>query len=105
MDIEELRQRRAAELQRQLAQQQAEAEAQAQYEMQKESLLKKVMAPDAKSRLTRLKLANPALAGKVEQLLIYLAQSGKIQRIDDATFKEILLKIRGKRKETTIIRK
>lgn len=105
MDAEELRQRRARELQEQFAQQRAQAEEAARYELQKETLLKQVMTHDAKSRLTRLKLANPARGEQVEQLILYLAQSGKVQKIDDQTFKTILLKIKGKRKDITIRRK
>lgn len=105
MTIEELRQKRAQELQQRLAQQQAEAEAQQQFEMQKDTLLKKVMTPEAKSRLTTLKLANPSLGEQVEKLIIYLAQSGQVQKIDDPTFKKILEKIRAKKKDITITRK
>jgi len=105
MDVDELRQRRAREIQERFAQQQADAEAEARYNLQKETLLKAVMTPDAKSRLTRLKLANPQLGEQVEQLIAYLAQSGKVQKIDDTTFKSILLKIKGKKKNITIRRK
>ena len=105
MEADELRQRRMRELQERFAQQQAEAEEAARYNQQKDALLKKIMLPDAKSRLTRLKLANPTLGEQVEQLIIYLAQSGKVQKIDDATFKSILLKIKGKKKDITIRRK
>jgi len=105
MDADELRQRRAREIQERFAQQQAEAEAEARHSLQKETLLKAVMTPDAKSRLTRLKLANPMLGEQVEQLIVYLAQSGKVRKIDDTTFKSILLKIKSKRKDITITRK
>ena len=105
MGIEELRQKRAAELQSQLAERQAEQEAQQAYDMQKDAVLKRILTPDAKSRLATLKLGNPSLGEQVEKLIIYLAQSGQAQRIDDATLKKILSKISGKKREITIQRK
>ena len=105
MGLEALRQKRAAELQNQLAEQQAEQEAQQAYELQKEAVLKRVLTPDAKSRLTTLRLANPSLAEQVERLVIYLVQAGQVQKVDDATLKKILSKISGKKRDITIKRK
>ena len=105
MDLEELRQRKTAELQQRLSEQQSEQEAVQEFEMKKDSLLKKVMTPDAKSRLTRLKLANASFGEQVEKLILYLAQSGQITKVDDSTLKMILEKIRGKKRDITITRK
>ncbi len=104
-DIEALRQRKAAELQKQMEQQQVEQEARQTYELQKDSVLKQILTPEAKSRLTTLKLANPQLAEQVEKLVLYLAQSGQVQRMDDLTLKKILAKISGRKKEITVKRK
>jgi len=105
MDMDELRQKRAAELQAQLVDRQAEQETQQAYEFQKDSMLKRAMTADAKSRLTTLKLANPTLGEQVEKLVIYLVQSGQVTQIDDPTLKKILAKISGKKRKITIKRK
>lgn len=104
-DLEVLRQRKAAELQRQIEQRQAELEAQQQYELQKDAVLKQILTPDAKSRITTLKLGNPMLGEQVEKLLLYLAQTGQVQRIDDDTLRKILARINGRKHEITIKRK
>ena len=105
MDLEELRKRRAVELQQQMGEQQAEAEASRAYEMQIDQELKKILTPEAKSRLSTLKLANPTLAAQVEKLVIYVAQTQNIPKIDDVILKKILTKISGKKRDITIIRK
>lgn len=105
MTIDELRQKRAAQLQQQLVDQQAAQEQQQAVDLQIEGVLKKILTPEAKSRLSTLKLGNPSLAEQVEKLVLYLAQSGQVAKIDDATLKKILLKIRGKKRNITIQRK
>ncbi|MFC2174557.1 DNA-binding protein [archaeon] len=105
MDIEALRQKRAAELQAQLADRQVEQEAQQVHELQKDSVLKSILTPEAKSRLTTLKLGNPTLGEQVEKLVVYLAQSGQVSKIDDTTLKQVLQKISGKKHKITIKRK
>ena len=105
MDLEELRRRKTAELQKQIEGQQAEAVAARHYDMQKDAALKQILTPEAKSRLTTLKLANPQLADQVEKLVIYVAQTQNISKIDDASLKTILAKISGKKRDITIIRK
>ncbi|MCK4327178.1 MAG: DNA-binding protein [Candidatus Diapherotrites archaeon] len=105
MDLDELRQKRAADLQAQLADRQAEQETRVAMELQKDAVLKQLLTPAAKSRLTTLKLGNPLLAEQVEKLVIYLAQSGRVQKIDDATLKQLLSKISGEKREITIKRK
>jgi len=104
-DLEALRQRRIAELQRQAVDQQAEQEEQAAFEFKKDAVLKQFLTQEARSRLSTLKLGNPKLADQVEKLLLYLAQSGQVQRIDDLTLKKILAKISGRKREITIKRK
>lgn len=104
-ELEELRRKKLQQMQEELAKQK-EAEEQARLlELQKELLLKKILTPEAKSRLANIKLANPEFAAQVEVLLIRLYQMGKVTKLTDEEFKQLLLKIRGKKKETKIIRK
>jgi len=109
-ELEEIRRRRLVELQarrekelEELAKQQEIAR---QIEAQKKAILRAILEPEAKERLSRLKLAHPDVAEAVENQLISLAQSGKITtKISDKTLVEILKRVMPKRRETRIIRK
>lgn len=106
MDIDELRQRKAAELQDRIARRQSEEEALAQFEAQKDALLRKALTPDARSRLATLKLANPHLAEQVEALIVHLVQSGQLKSaVDDTTLRQLLARISGGKRQITIKRK
>ncbi len=108
-ELEEIRKRRLMELQqrqREIEELQRQQEMQRQIEMQKKAILRAILEPEAKERLSRLKLAHPELAEAVENQLIVLAQSGRIQsKITDAMLVEILKRIQPKKRETRIIRK
>jgi programmed cell death protein 5 len=107
-ELEEIRRRKLMELQRQkeLEELQKQEEIQKQIEIQKKAILRAILEPEAKERLSRLKLAHPEIAEAVENQLIYLAQSGRIRnKISDAMLVEILKRVQPKRRETRIIRK
>ena len=91
-DIEEIRKKKLLELQRRLAEQQAAQ--QAEMEAQIQAILRKILEPEARERLSRVKLVRPELAQQVELILIQLYQAGQIrERIDDARLKRILAQI------------
>lgn len=106
-DLEEIRRRKLMELQRQRELEELQKEEmRRQYEAQKKAILRAILEPEAKERLSRVKLAHPELAEAVENQLIYLAQSGKIQsKITDKMLVEILKRVQPKKRETRIIRK
>ncbi|WP_290598046.1 MULTISPECIES: DNA-binding protein [unclassified Archaeoglobus] len=106
-DLEEIRRRKLMELQRQKELEELQKEEmKRQYEMQKKAILRAILEPEAKERLSRVKLAHPELAEAVENQLIYLAQSGRIQsKITDEMLVEILKRVQPKKRETRIIRK
>ncbi len=109
-ELEEIRRRKLMELQaqrqRELEELQRQQEMQKQIEMQKKAILRAILEPEARERLSRLKLADPEIAESVENQLIVLAQSGRLnQRITDEMLVEILRKVAPKRRETKIIRK
>ncbi|WP_457754484.1 DNA-binding protein [Thermococcus sp.] len=97
-DIEEIRKRKLMELQKRLAEQQkAQEEAarqQAELEAQIQAILRRILTPEARERLSRVKLVKPELAQQVELILVQLYQTGQIrERIDDAKLKKILAQI------------
>lgn len=116
-DIDEIRQRRMAELQAQQAaaqnqaQQQAMAqaqqqEAQAQFEAQKKQILGQIMTPEARQRLANLKLTKPEMVNQIELQLIQSAQAGSLRgKVTDDQLKVLLRQIAGQKREIKITRK
>jgi len=108
-DLDELRQRRLAQL---AAQQQGQQERVLQERFKAEEvnqqiklIIHQIMTPDARERLGNLRIARPDFARQVEILLIQLYQTGKIPgKIDDELLKSILVKISGQKRETKIVK-
>ena len=104
-EIEELRKRRLLELRRRLAEEQQQVQVQQQIEIQKQALLRRILASDARRRLTNLKMVKPEFAQQLELQLIQLAQQGRIDiPVTDEQLKEILVKIQSGRREFKIRR-
>ncbi|WP_407412690.1 DNA-binding protein [Methanobrevibacter sp.] len=116
-DLDEIRQKRMAELQAQQAamqnqaQQQAAAqaqqqEAQAQFEAQKKQILAQIMTTEARNRLANLRLTKPDLVNNIELQLIQSAQSGSLRgKVTDEQLKVLLRQIAGQKREIKITRK
>lgn len=105
-NLEELRKRKLQELQSRYIQAQVEMQQQEQIEQEKHLVLRRIMTPEARGRLVRLKLARPDIAENVENQLIILASSGKLQTIiDDNTLKQILARIIPQKRDIKITRR
>jgi programmed cell death protein 5 len=98
--LEELRQRKKEQLKQQQqgggdAQREAQQQAQQQAEQQKQALLKQNLTDGARKRLNTIKMSKPEFAEKVEQQVVALAQSGRLQeRIDEDQMKELLRELK-----------
>ncbi len=104
-ELEDLRRRRLLELQQRLAREQQRVQAQQQVELQKQALLRRILTPDARQRLTNLKMVKPEFAEQLELQLIQLAQQGRINiPLNDEQLKEILAKLQSGRREIKIRR-
>jgi len=112
-ELGELRRRRMRQLQEMQASEAVNAQAYAaqENEMQRREaeraeIMRRILTPEARERLGRIRLAKPEVAASVEQQLIALAASGRIQRaIDDATLRALLERIAPERREINITRR
>jgi len=93
-ELEELRQKKMEQLKDQQggeAQEEAMEAQRQQAEAQKEAMLKQALTDGARKRLNTVKMSKPEFGEKVEQQVVALAQSGRLQgRIDEEKMKQIL---------------
>jgi programmed cell death protein 5 len=105
-ELEELRRRKLSALQKQVADEQRNAQMDQQLEQQKQALLRNMLTPEARQRLTNLKMVKPEFIDQLELQLIQLAQAGKIPiPMTDEQLKKILIQLQSRKKETTIRRR
>ena len=108
-ELERLRRKRLQELQQedQLQASLNEQEAQQkEFDEQKKQILRTILTPKAKERLTNIKLSRPQMADQIENQLIALAQSGRLaEKITDAQLRELLAKLIPKKREIKIRRR
>ncbi|MEM0128294.1 MAG: DNA-binding protein [Thermoplasmatales archaeon] len=101
-ELEELRKRRLMELQNQAVaqqevQQREEAERKA-AEKERHEFVKRFVTPEAYERLSNVRLVRPEVVENVENQIIMLAQSGRLNRqITDAELKSLLARLTEKR--------
>ncbi|HLM91472.1 MAG TPA: DNA-binding protein [Thermoplasmata archaeon] len=113
-ELDELRRRRIQQLQetqgggdpaaaQAYAQQDAEMQRR---EAERAEVLRRILTPEARERLGRIRLAKPDIANSVEQQLINLAASGRLQRqVDDASLRALLERVMPERREIKITRR
>ena len=92
-ELEKIREQKKKQLQEQQGEGQEEAmEAQRQEaEAQKKAILRQHLSDGARKRLNTVKMSKPDVGEKVEQQIIALAQSGRIQgQIDEEKMKQLL---------------
>lgn len=104
-ELDALRKRRMLELQQRMVDEQKQAQAQQQLEGQKQALLRRILTPDARRRLTNLNMVKPEFTQQLELQLIQLAQQGRINLpINDDQLKELLVKLQAGKRDYTIRR-
>ena len=93
-ELDELRQKKMEQLKEQQGGegQSEAAEAQRQQaEAQKKAMLRKALTDGARQRLNSVQMSKPQFGEKVEQQIVALAQSGRLQgKIDEEKMKELL---------------
>ncbi|MCH8907146.1 MAG: DNA-binding protein [Candidatus Heimdallarchaeota archaeon] len=109
-DLEEIRRRRLKELQdasstqprdEEIAKQE---EANKQVEIQKQSILRKILTDSARQRLNNIKLVKPQMAEAIEDQLIQLAQVGRIPNgiLNEEQLLDMLKKLQHGKRESSI---
>ncbi|WP_309492873.1 DNA-binding protein [Candidatus Hecatella orcuttiae] len=100
-ELERLKQQRMVELRRQAAAEEAKVRA----ESEKQALLRVILTPEARLRLSNIKMVRPEFAEQLERQLIQLAQSGRVPApLTDQQLKELLRRLTSTRKDITIRR-
>jgi len=92
-ELEKLREKKREQLKDQAGDQNEEAMEQQrqQAEAQKKAILRQSLTDGARKRLNTVKMSKPEHGEKVEQQIVALAQSGRLQgKIDEEKMKELL---------------
>lgn len=106
MNEEEWRAQRAKELEAKADTAKTQDENRAAAERQLDALLNKVLSPEAKTRITNVRMVNSEKYLQAAQVILQLAKRNGLQnRISDEEVKNILLHLTPSKKEFTITRK
>jgi len=93
-ELEEIQRRKLLQYQQMAAEAQRRAELQRQLEEAKQSMLRQILTPEARSRLSNVRMVRPELAELLETQLIQLAQAGRLKvPVSDEALKEALRNI------------
>ena len=104
-ELEALRRRRLAEMQRAAVDDQRRTQAQQQVERQKQTIIRRILTPEARQRLTNIRMVKPEFAEELEMQLIQLAQSGRLRgQVTDEQLKKTLMQLEGQKREIKIRR-
>ena len=102
-ELEAIRQRKMAELQQQALKEQSQDQAVAEAQAQKESILRKILTPEARARLSNIRMVKPEFAEQIEMQLIQLASSGRLKgQVTDEQLRELLVQLQGKERERKV---
>jgi programmed cell death protein 5 len=104
-ELDEIRRRKLLAMQQRMGNEQKQTQAEQQLEAQKQALLRQILSPEARQRLTNLNMVKPEFTAQLELQLIQLAQTGKLPiPISDAQLKQILIQLQSRKRETKIRR-
>jgi len=102
-ELQRLREKRLLELQAQQQQSEELKRERQEVETQKQALLRKILTPEARQRLTNIKMVRPDYAEQLEIQLIQAAQSKRVQLpITDEVLKKLLEQIQQQQQQREI---
>lgn len=104
-ELEEIQRRKLLQYQRQIEEARRREEERRRFEEAKENILRAILTPEARSRLSNIKMVRPDLAERVELHLIQLAQAQRLKApVTDEQLKELLRVIQSRKIEWRIHR-
>jgi programmed cell death protein 5 len=104
-ELAAIRRKKLSAMQQRMTDEQKQAQAEQQLEAQKQALMRQILSPEARQRLTNLKMVKPQFTQQLELQLIQLAQAGKLPiPLPDAQLKQILIQLQSRKRETKIRR-
>jgi programmed cell death protein 5 len=105
-EAEEIRAKKLEELKERMAHQQEEAEMQQRMEAQLDMVLRNILTPEAKARLSNVRLVNYEKYLQIAQGLVNMAKQGKLPaKINEDQLRALLSQVSPQKKAFTIQRK
>ena len=110
-ELEKIRKKRLQQLQQEQMRSQElseefQNEEREEFEKQRQQILRAILTTEARERLGRIKVARPDFTENIENQLIILAQSGKLQsKINDEQLRDLLSRLTPKKRDITIRRR
>jgi programmed cell death protein 5 len=108
-ELEKLREEKMEQLKEQQqggADAEAQQAAQERAEAQKKAVLRQHRTDDARQRLNTVKMSKPQVGEQIEQQIVAIAQSGRIQgKIDDEKMKQLLKELKPDSKSFNVRRR
>jgi programmed cell death protein 5 len=102
-ELQRLKAQRMAELQARQQQGAEQQRAAADAEAQKQTLMRRLLTPEARLRLANIKMVRSEFGQQLEQELVQLAQTGRVPLpISDDQLKRLLVQIEGRQKKRDI---
>jgi len=103
-ELDELRKRKLAELQQQAMVEEQVAAQEADIRAQRAAVLRQILSPEARARLSNLRMVKPSFAEQIENDLIRLASANRLPEIPitDKTLKRMLAQVAGRQRDTKI---
>jgi programmed cell death protein 5 len=104
-ELDAIRRKKLSAYKQRASDEQRQDQADKEIDAQKEALLKQILSPEARQRLTNLKMVKREFTEQLELQIIQLAQMGKIPiPLSDAQLKQILIQLQSRKRETKITR-
>jgi programmed cell death protein 5 len=104
-ELDAIRRRKLSAYQQRASDEQRHAQAEKEVDAQKEALLRQILSPEARQRLTNLKMVKKEFTEQLEMQLIQTAQMGKLPiPLSDAQLKQILIQLQGRKRDIKITR-